>query len=265
MDYLWEEITPPLSGRLHKPRAAGMTMLIDKGLSLTETAALLEQTASFIDFIKLSFGTAALYQTAILKQKIRLAAAKEVIVYPGGTFLEIAFWRNKLSSCLKILQEYDFQWVEISDGTLEISEKQRLAMISAALSAGFKVIAEVGKKDPEVKLDDNRLIETALRDLEAGADRVIIEARESGKGIGIYDAQGAVIAAKLNLINEKIPPDKIIWEAPLKNQQAALINQFGPNVNLGNIPPAEALALEALRLGYRSDTWKKCLEIKKAE
>ncbi len=231
-------------------------MLIDKGLSLVETHNLLEMSSSFIDFIKLTFGTAALYQSEVLKQKLELAALKGVEVYPGGTFFEIAHWQNKSEQFFLKLHELNFKWVEISDGTIQLSREERCKVIDSAFQAGLKVITEAGKKHPEIQPDAESLIKIINSDLEMGVSWVIVEARESGQGIGIFDHQGGIIEEKLELIKESIPHEKVIWEAPLKKQQAKLINDFGPNVNLGNIPPAEALALEALRLGFRSDTWK---------
>jgi phosphosulfolactate synthase len=147
--------------------------------------------------------------------------------------------------------------VEISDGSLEIPFDERSAAIRKAKFFGLNVITEVGKKEARNQPSEDILALTARRDLEEGANWVIIEGRESGKGIGIYDNQGAIIMDKLNTLKLQMNPETIIWEAPLKTQQVVLINEFGPNVNLGNIPPSEIMALEALRLGYRSDTWKR--------
>lgn len=258
MKELWQEIIEaPVQGRLRKPRAQGITMIIDKGLSVASTQDFLELNADFIDFIKLTFGTTALYKPEALKEKISIALEYKVPVYPGGTFFEIALWQKKAETFFHKLIEIGFKWVEISDGTIEIPSSQRTAAIEDALFCGLHVITEVGKKEIAKQQDENILIQTALRDLNAGASWVIIEARESGQGIGIYDSKGIIINEKLAKLSSDLPVEKIIWEAPLKSQQARLINDFGPNVNLGNIPPNEAMALEALRMGYRSDTWKR--------
>ncbi|HBF37533.1 MAG TPA: phosphosulfolactate synthase [Firmicutes bacterium] len=258
MNDLWEDILKaPLPGRVNKPRTQGITMIIDKGLSVYEIRNFLEMNAPFIDFIKLSFGTTVLYKSETLRDKIQTALEYGIPIYPGGTLFEIALWQSQSLPYFRKLAELGFQWVEISDGTLDISKKQRAAAIHSALTCGLQVITEVGKKDASQQQDENISIETALEDLSAGACWVIIEARESGQGIGIYDGKGTIIDEKLTQLSSALPIEKTIWEAPLKNQQARLINDFGPNVNLGNIPPSEALALEALRLGYRSDTWKK--------
>ena len=231
-------------------------MLIDKGLSLSETENLLEMSDSYIDFIKLTFGTPALYQTDKLISKLELASINEVAVYPGGTFFEIAHWQNKTNQFFIKLRELDFKWVEISDGTIQLPLTERCKVIESAFRTGLKVITEVGKKNPEIQPDEKSLIEITQNDLKMGVSWVIIEARESGQGIGIFDNQGGVIEEKFNRLKQGIPQEKVIWEAPLKKQQVKLINEFGPNVNLGNIHPDEAFALEALRLGFRSDTWK---------
>ncbi len=231
-------------------------MLIDKGLSPAETGNLLEMSATFIDFIKLTFGTTALYQREVLSQKLELTTQNGVSVYPGGTFFEIAYWQNKTEQFFLKLSGLGFKWVEISDGTIQLTARERCKVIDLAFRSGLKVITEAGKKNPDLQPDEQNLIKTINNDLAMGVSWVIIEARESGQGIGIFDNQGGVIEEKLNQLNQSVPQEKLIWEAPLKKQQARLINKFGPNVNLGNIPPTEALALEALRIGLRSDTWK---------
>lgn len=258
MNYAWEGLLDaPLPGRQAKPRKSGITMLIDKGLTVHETRDLLSMNAPFIDFLKLTFGTAALYPKSVLMEKIDWASDFEVAVYPGGTFFEIALWQGKSELYFQSLVDLGFQWVEISDGSLTVIPGERTMAIQKAREVGLKVITEVGKKDAGNQPSGDWLAETARRDLEEGADWVIIEGRESGKGIGIYDDHGEVIAAKFNHLSTQLNLEKIIWEAPLKAQQALLINKFGPNVNLGNIPPSEIMALEALRRGYRSDTWKR--------
>lgn len=261
MTNIWDNIIdPPLTDRSVKPRYTGISMILDKGLSLMETEALLATHGQFIDFLKLSFGTIALYDPVTLSRKIELATEYGIAVYPGGTFLEIAFWQGRFERCLKKLRELKLSWVEISDGTITLVPAIRTSLIATAISFGFQVLSEIGKKDPANQLDESLLIETARLDLEAGATWVIVEARESGKSIGVYDHQGTIISEKLEKLSQGLPVSKLIWEAPLKSQQAALINHFGSGVNLGNIAPGDVLALEALRQGFRSDTWKSVLE-----
>jgi phosphosulfolactate synthase len=254
MNNWWSNLEAPLTGRTCKPRAAGITMIIDKGLSLTEIQALLELNSPFIDLIKLGFGTAVLYPERILTKKIHLARDYAVNLYPGGTLWELAYWRGATSTLYSRLRDLGFEWLEISDGTLPLSPIARLHSIEEASQAGFQVITEVGKKDPTHQPSAIEIARLAWADLKAGAVWVIIEARESGAGIGIYNQNGQIRPEQMEILRD-LPPDRVIWEAPQKHQQAALINLFGPNVNLGNLPSTEALALEALRRGLRNDTW----------
>jgi phosphosulfolactate synthase len=259
MDLPIDLIQSPIPGHTEKLRSTGITMVIDKGLSVTATRSLFELCAPYIDLLKLGFGTIALYPQELLKQKLALAKEYQVVLYPGGTFLEIAYWQRRIKPVFAGLAQLGFQWVEISDGTLRITPSARRCLIQAALDAGFQVITEVGKKDALEQPGMDEIAKNVNEDLMEGADRVIVEARESGTGIGIYDRTGAILHDKLETLRCSLPLDRIIWEAPQKNQQAELINIFGPNVNLGNIPVTEILALEALRRGLRSDTWKRCL------
>ncbi|MCL6588435.1 MAG: phosphosulfolactate synthase [Firmicutes bacterium] len=249
-------IEAPLKGRNPKPRSSGITMLIDKGLTARQTRDLVETYADLIDFIKLAFGTTAIYPPEILAQKIDCCKEHGVAVYPGGTFFEIAFWENQSAAYFRKVKDLGFEWVEISEGTLTLKGSERIKAIRAAIDYGLNVITEAGKKDPLQQPEAAEIIETAENDLREGAVWVIIEGRESGTGIGIFDREGQIMIEKLSVLTKALPIDRIIWEAPHKNQQAQLINDFGPNVNLGNINPQEVLALEALRRGYRNDTWK---------
>jgi phosphosulfolactate synthase len=259
MDFSVDLIQSPIPGRTAKPRSTGITMVIDKGLPLTATRSLFELGAAYIDLLKLGFGTIALYPTELLKQKLVLAKSCQVALYPGGTFMEIAHWQRRSEPIFEKLAALGFEWVEISDGTLTINPDERRRLIKTAIAAGLQVITEAGKKDHMQQPETETIAATVNEDLMAGASWVIIEARESGTGIGIYDPNGAILSEKLEALRKSLPPDRIIWEAPQKNQQAGLINVFGPNVNLGNVPATEVMALEALRQGLRSDTWKKCL------
>lgn len=259
MDFSVDLIQSPISGRTAKSRSTGITMVIDKGLALTATRSLFELSATYIDLLKLGFGTIALYPAELLKQKLVLAKTHQVALYPGGTFMEIAHWQRRSEAVFEKLAAFGFEWVEISDGTLTINPDERRRLIKTAIAAGLQVITEAGKKDLMQQPETEKIAATVNEDLMAGASWVIIEARESGTGIGIYDQNGAILSEKLEALRKSLPPDRIIWEAPQKNQQAGLINRFGPNVNLGNVPATEVMALEALRQGLRSDTWKKCL------
>lgn len=155
-------------------------------------------------------------------------------------------------------KELGFSAIEVSDGTIEIDENTRESVIKKALDAGFKVITEVGKKDPNEKVAAEIMHRQIKADMAAGAFKVIVEAREAGKGVGIYDKEGKIIEDEFETIIAGVAdPDVLIWEAPIKNQQQQLILRFGSNVNLGNVPPADILALEALRVGLRGDTLKR--------
>jgi phosphosulfolactate synthase len=256
---LWDLLNPPSKDRNPKPRTTGITMLIDKGLSLSDTRNLLKLNAGFIDLIKLAFGTLCLYEPQTLAAKINLVKKHGIGLYPGGTFWELAYWRHKTTDLYPRLRDLGFEWLEISDGTLTISPQERRALIGEARQSGFQVITEVGKKEAAAQLSREAIAQQVQMDLADGAAWVIIEARESGAGIGIYNQQGQLQKEMIAFLGDCLPLLQVIWEAPLKQQQAELITIFGPNVNLGNIPPTEAMALEALRLGLRSDTWKQTL------
>lgn len=247
----------PFSSRVQKPRSTGLTMVMDKGLGISETEEMLSLAGRYIDYVKLAFGTSALYNESLLREKISLVRSRGVHIYPGGTFLEIAILQNKTEDFLNRAWNLGFSAIEVSDGTIPLSADARRNVIKIARGMGFEVISEVGKKDPNDNLVINVIINQIKADLDSGVSKVILEARESGKGIGIFDKKGEIIRDQFKeLISNISDPDIIIWEAPLKIQQQELITYFGPNVNLGNIPPAEILALESLRVGLRSDTLK---------
>lgn len=254
-------LTDPLAGRSAKPRTAGQTMLIDKGLGLSQTGDLLELAAAYIDTIKLGFGTAALYRSELLKAKIQLIRSYGVEPYPGGTFLEVAWVQGKLPEYLTACERLGFRLIEVSDGTIPLSAEEREAAIRSARDRGFAVITEVGKKDDAACLDPLFALRQISADLEAGASKVIVEGRESGKGVGIYDKQGQVKDDDLEILVAGVAdPAILMWETPIKEQQQEMISRFGPNVNLGNISPADIIAVEALRRGLRGDTLKLVLE-----
>jgi len=250
-------LSPPLEGRLPKPRRVGLTMVIDKGLGMSETRDLLDLASDYVDIVKVSFGTAVLYPLAELRDKVAAIRARGIAVCPGGTLLEIAVLQNRLGAFLDRAAHLGFNAIEVSDGTIRMGPAQRAAVISAVVEAGFEVLSEVGKKDPTQSLSAEEILERVRFDLDYGAKLVILEARESGKGVGIYSGDGSVREAELEAILGGLEhPECVMWEAPLKNQQAYLILRLGVNVNLGNVPPADVYALEALRLGLRADTLK---------
>lgn len=261
MNNPWGDVIElPINGREPKPRAAGWTMVIDKGLGLGQTADLLEAAADYIDLVKIGFGTSVLYPRGVLEAKIRLIKSYGVDVCPGGTLLEVACWQGRLEPFLERARVLGFTFIEVSDGTITMSPKDRAATIRKSLAAGFRVVSEVGKKDPLEVISPRAVAQQILFDLEQGAQKVIMEGRDSGKGVGVYDRAGGVKEADLETIVAGVgDPGVIIWEAPLKDQQQVFLARFGPNANLGNVQPGDVLALEALRVGLRSDTLQRTL------
>lgn len=259
MKKAWEEVIEmPVAGRSSKPRTTGLTMVIDKGLGMNQAQDLVKTSGDYIDIIKLTFGTSAFYDSEFLSEKIKFLASADIDVMPGGTFLEVALWKDVFGKYLNRAKELGFSTIEISDGTIEIDLPTRKNIIRQALDMGFKVITEVGKKDPKEALPIALVHRLIDQDLRCGAFKVIIEAREAGKGVGIFDQEGKIKQDEVNNIIAGVDNvDRLIWEAPIKNQQQELIIQFGNNVNLGNVPADEVLALESLRQGLRGDTLKR--------
>jgi len=248
----------PISGRSSKPRTTGHTMLIDKGLGLNATTDLIAMAADYIDVVKFTFGTSAFYGREIIEEKISLLKKANIDVMPGGTFFEVAVWQGTYDKYLKRAKQLGFSAIEASDGTIEMDLKTREKVIKEALDAGFKVISEVGKKKPEEKPALSLMHQEMEEDLENGVFKVIVEARAAGKGVGIYDEKGDVKISEIDgILAGRVEVNDLIWEAPIKNQQQYLILRFGVNVNLGNVPSNDILALEALRQGLRGDTLKK--------
>lgn len=231
-------------------------MMLDKGIGPVSVIDFLELSGDYVDLAKFGWGTSAVHDRDLIKEKTEIYESYGIIPYPGGTLFEIAYQQNKLEEFLDEADYLGFQAIEISDGTLHINQSDREKFIRRVKEAGFMAITEVGKKDPiqDHKLTVQNRIDLVNLDLDAGADKVLMEGREGGKGIGIYDNSGRVKEDEINSIIEKIDNSKIIWEAPQKEQQIYLILKFGPNVNLGNIPPEEITALETLRQGLRGDT-----------
>jgi phosphosulfolactate synthase len=255
----WEGVIElPVRERLAKPREGGWTMVIDKGLGLHVIDDLMQTASPAIDVVKLTFGTSAFFTHDVLREKVRTITAHKVDCMPGGTFLEVAVWQRSLDRYLDRARELGFSAIEVSDGTIELDARTRAETIGKAVKAGFRVLSEVGKKDPHDAQPMAVLADTVNADLDRGAFMVIMEAREAGKGVGIYDASGLPKEAEIEAFLRGVKdPSRILWEAPLGAQQKYLVLRFGPNVNLGNIPPEDILALEALRCGLRGDTLKR--------
>ncbi|MBL0387748.1 phosphosulfolactate synthase [Tumebacillus sp. ITR2] len=253
----WDDILhDPLPGRLGKPRTdSGLTMLIDTGLGIQETGDLVQLAGAYIDFVKLGFGTSKLYPTQVLQEKIALLQGAGIDVYPGGTFLEASVLQGKWREFLERCQSLGFRTVEVSDGTISLTSELRREIISTAKQHGFKVITEVGKKENDTHLPVSTQLQMIAADLEAGAFKVIIEGRESGKGVGLFDCNGQILRDEFDELVQAVGNQELlIWEAPIRSQQEELIKLFGPNVNFGNIAPRDLISLEALRCGLRSDT-----------
>ncbi|MEW6723966.1 MAG: phosphosulfolactate synthase [Bacillota bacterium] len=254
-------VTHPIPGREGKPRERGLTMVIDKGSSVSETRQLVELAGDYIDLFKLAFGTSLLYSETMLKAKIELLVANQIEVYPGGTLLEIAFYQGRIREFLNRCLRLGFTAIEVSEGTLDMTPVTRREIVRMAVDLGFRVLTEVGKKDSRLRLSNARLEEQIASDLADGAYKVIIEGRDSGRGVGIYDQAGNIIDQELErVLHAARGIDHIIWEAPMGSQQKDLLRRFGPRVNLGNVQVNEVIALEAMRCGLRSDTFATVLE-----
>ena len=214
----WEgSFRPPVRGRSSKPRKTGLTMILDKGLGLNATKDLVEIAADYVDIVKFSFGTSAFYDKEVTKRKIALLREADIDVMPGGTFLEITVWQRVYDKYLKKAKDLGFSTIEVSDGTIEMDLKTREDAIKRALDNGFKVISEIGKKKPEEKLSLSLMHQQIEQDLKNGAFKVIVEAREAGKGVGIYDEKGGVKEAEIdNILAGGVDVDDLIWEAPIK-------------------------------------------------
>lgn len=234
----------------------GITMMLDKGMGPNMVEDFLEISGRYVDLAKFGWGTSAVHDREIIKYKVDTYLSNDIIPYPGGTLFELAYIRNKFDEFLKEADELGFKAIEISDGTVDISPDERSRIIREVKEAGFTALTEVGKKDP--KKDHHYTPEDRVKlvkqDLESGADKVIIEAREGGKDLGIFNHDGNVIEESIEVLIDNLDVKKLIWEAPQKNQQVYLILKFGANVNLGNIAPEEITSLETMRRGLRGDT-----------
>jgi phosphosulfolactate synthase len=224
--------------------------VIDRGLSVAEVESLLEVAGACVDVVKLGWGTALV--TANLKPKLERYAAHGIPVVLGGTLTELAIRQGRMTGLIKWLRELGLRHVEVSDGTIAIEAEYKHTLIEE-LSQEFVVLAEVGNKDADFIMAPYVWVEQIQSDLDAGAWKVIAEARESGTA-GIYRADGEVRTGLIDEIAHAVDPDRLIFEAPLRSQQVWLLKRFGTECNLGNIAPDDVLSLETLRLGLRSDT-----------
>ena len=242
---------PYLPQRASKPRTNGLTMMMDKGLSIRQVEDFIETAGELTDMVKFGFGTSIISPN--LTEKIMLYQNANIDVYLGGTLFEAFIARNKFDDYQRMLDKYDINTVEVSDGSIEISHTEKCNYISE-LNKNFKVLSEVGSKDANKLIPPYKWIELKQKELNAGSWKVIAEAREGGN-VGIYRGSGEVRSDLIEEILTKIDNDQIIWESPQKTQQVWFIKLMGSNVNLGNIAYNEVIPLECLRLGLRGDTF----------
>ena len=247
-----------LPNRSAKPRQSGLTMIMDKGLSVRECEDLVSSSGEIIDIVKLGFGSSLI--TPNLDRKLAFFKEAGIPVYFGGTLLEAFIVRGMFDDYLDLLDKYKVEYAEVSDGSITMPHQEKCHYIKR-LAKRVTVISEVGSKEEGILIRPNLWIEMMQREIEAGVWKVIAEARESGT-VGIFRPNGKAHVTLINKIVAKIPVERIIWETPQKSQQVYFINLFGANVNLGNIAPNEVIALESLRLGLRSDTFFNYLDKK---
>ncbi|WP_139557946.1 phosphosulfolactate synthase [Methylotetracoccus oryzae] len=253
----WDAIVGGLiRDRTRKPRDRGLTMVIDTGVGERRLLDTLEQAAAFIDHWKFAFGTSVFLPRPLLQRKLGLLADHGILSLPGGTLLEVALVEHHCRDYMKHAKDLGFSAIEISDGTIPMPAVRRRNIIACARDAGLVPISEVGKKDPRAQPSAEQMAEQALTDIEHGAEWVVMEARESGRAVGIYDEHGQVIDDTLTTLCALLgdATSRLIWEAPLAAQQTALIRRFGTNVGLGNVPADQILAVECLRCRLRFDT-----------
>jgi phosphosulfolactate synthase len=241
--------------RSPKPRSHGLTHVIDKGLNLRDIEGLFDTAGEYVDVVKLGWGTS--YVTGNLEKKIALYRSLDTPVVCGGTLFEAAVARGKLDEYRSWLVENRFSHVEVSDGTIDLPHERKLELV-AELAQDFVVMSEVGSKDSDVVYAPYQWVEWMREELAAGAWKVITEGREEGTA-GIYRRDGDMRTGLIDEIVHGIEVGDIIFEAPAKLAQAWFVRTFGPEVNLGNIPPEEVIPLETLRLGLRADTLKEVL------
>jgi phosphosulfolactate synthase len=237
--------------RYAKPRHKGITMVMDKGLSVNEAKNFLEVASPHVDVVKLGFGTAVV--TPNLREKIEVYKNAGMPIYFGGTLFEAFLVRNQIDDYVAICKDYGIEYIEVSDGSITIPHTEKCGYIEK-MTKHATVLSEVGSKDATHIMPPYKWIELMRAELEAGSSYVIAEAREAGN-VGIYRGSGEVREGLVQEILTQIPEEKILWEAPQKAQQLYFLELIGCNVNLGNIAPQEVIALESMRIGLRGDTF----------
>jgi phosphosulfolactate synthase len=240
-----------LPARSAKPREAGVTSVLDRGLSVAEVDALMEVAGDSVDLVKLGWGTALV--TGNLDAKLERYRDHGVAVTFGGTLTELAIRDDRVDEYVAWMRSLEIGHVEVSDGTIELEADRKRELIGHFVAEGFKVLSEVGSKDDTRIMAPYRWVELIQGELDAGAWKVIAEARESGTA-GIYRADGEVRMGLIDELAHALPVERLLFEAPQKDQQVWFLQRFGHEVNLGNITPTDVLSLETLRLGLRSDT-----------
>jgi phosphosulfolactate synthase len=242
---------PNLPERAVKPRVSGVTMVMDKGISLRQAEDFVSSCADYVDFVKLGFGTSLVAKN--VKEKIKLYQRSGIKVYVGGTLLEAFVIRNMFDDYIKYISDLGCDAAEVSDGSIVLDHDKKCEYISK-LAKEFIVLSEVGSKEEGVIIHPARWIKMMQSELEAGSSKVIAEARESGT-VGIFHKNGSAHTMLINRIVNKVKLENIIWETPLKSQQVYFLKLFGANVNVGNIGVDDVIPLETLRLGLRGDTF----------
>ena len=242
---------PHLPERTIKPRSGGLTMVMDKGLSVRQVEDLISVASPYMDIVKFGFGTSIL--SPDLQTKINLYKAAGCRVYLGGTLFEAFIARGMYKEFKEFLKKNELDTVEVSDGSIILDHDKKCEII-ADLAKDYTVLSEVGSKEEGILISPGKWISMMKSELEAGSWKVIAEARESGT-VGIYRPSGSAHTMLVNKITAKIDKNDILWEAPIKKQQVWFIETMGHNVNLGNIAPEEVIPLETLRLGLRGDTF----------
>ena len=240
-----------LPERTSQPRQNGLTMVMDKGLSLRQAEDLIETGSDLVDFLKLGFGTSII--TPKVAEKAKLYHDAGFDVYCGGTLFEAFYVRNDLDGYLRFIDKMGIECLEVSDGSMVIPHDEKCEVISK-LSKNYKVLSAVGSKEEGILISPAKWIRMMSNELQAGSFKVIAEARESGN-VGIYRPNGSAHVQLIKRILANVALEDILWEAPKKPQQVWFIRQFGANVNLGNIGPNDLIPLECLRLGLRGDTF----------
>jgi phosphosulfolactate synthase len=231
--------------------------VIDHGLGIRGLQDLVELAGEHIDIMKLTSGTSAVSAPEVLQRKIDVLRAAGIAVQIGGTFTEVCVWQGVFDRFLERAIALGVDAVEISDGTITMDAGQRAQLIRRASAAGLIVLSEVGRKEWSSPAAREDMCAQIRADLAAGAFKVIIEAMDAGKGVGIFDGEGRPRPDEIAALSAAVSSvDQLIWEAPLRHQQEHLVGQFGPDVNLGNIWPHELLPLEALRRGLTGPTFR---------